>query len=180
MAADGNSPGTPSQSDTAVAPEPIDPWIGRKLKKYGIVARIGRGGMGVVYLAEDSALGRVVAIKMISQTHTGDSQSIKRFQREARAAARVQHANVASIYDIDEDNGTHFLVTEFVPGPSAQQMIDKQGGLPWRAATQIVADACRGLAAAHAAGLIHRDIKPANILVSQTGNQDCITLFCLD
>jgi len=151
------------------AVDPIDIWIGKSLKKYKLVARLGRGGMGVVYLAEDTILKRVVAIKMVSQALTDEPNAIRRFHREARAAAQLQHANVASLYDIDEHLGVHYLVMEFVPGPTAQQLIEK-GGLPWRAATQIVADACRGLAAAHTAALIHRDIKPANILISQAGH----------
>lgn len=155
-------------SDTVLAPA-NDPWLGRRLKKYALAARLGQGGMGVVYLAEDTVLKRVVAIKMISPAQMSDPHVAQRFLREARAAARLQHANVASLYDIDSDQGAHFLVMEFVPGPTAQQVVEKRGPLPWRLATQIIADACRGLAAAHAARLIHRDIKPANILISQTG-----------
>jgi serine/threonine protein kinase/WD40 repeat protein len=163
-----NNPAPEPRPQPADALDAIDPWIGRTLKKYSLLARLGRGGMGVVYLAHDMVLKRIVAIKMISQTLTNEQNAIRRFHREARAAAQLQHANVASLYDIDKDQGVHFLVMEFVPGPTAQQLIEK-GGLPWRAATQIVADACRGLAAAHAASLIHRDIKPANIFLSQTG-----------
>lgn len=170
MSPRGNSPAPDSSpSLTAAVPHSDDPWVGKRLKKYLLAAPLGKGGMGVVYLAEDTVLRRVVAIKMISQSLTSEPQGMGRFLREARAAARLQHANVATLYDIDEDRGVHFLVLEFVPGPSAAQILDRDGALGWRIATQIAADACRGLVAAHAARLIHRDIKPANILISQTG-----------
>jgi serine/threonine protein kinase len=159
----------PNLSATEKGVRPIDPWIGRTLKKYAIVARLGQGGMGVVYLAEDNVLKRAVAIKMIANSLTNEAKGLRRFLREAQSAARLQHANVVAIYDIDQDQGTHYLVMEFVPGPSAQQISDRDGPLPWRVAVQIVAEACRGLSAAHASNLIHRDVKPANLLVSRTG-----------
>jgi serine/threonine protein kinase len=159
----------PNQAQTVRNPSPDDPWIGRRLKKYEIVGHIGKGGMGVVYLAEDTVLQRAVAIKMIAGSPTDEPRGLDRFLREARSAARLQHANVVAIYDVDEDQGTHYLVMEFVPGPSAEQIGARDGPLPWKQAVQIVADACRGLIAAHASGLIHRDIKPANLLVSATG-----------
>ncbi|MBI2808909.1 MAG: protein kinase [Planctomycetes bacterium] len=162
-------PSEPNLSATVKAPAPPDPWVGRALTKYAIVARLGRGGMGVVYLAEDRVLKRAVAVKLIAPSLTNEPKDLQRFLREARSAARLQHGNVVAIYDIDEDQGTHSLVMEFVPGPTAQQIIDRDGALPWRAAAQIVADACRGLMAAHGSHLIHRDVKPANLLISRTG-----------
>ncbi len=167
---DSSSFAEPSLGKTERRVPPSDPWIGRTLKKYAIVAPIGRGGMGVVYIAEDVMLKRVVAVKRIADAVTHESKGLQRFLREARAAATLQHGNVVAIYDIDQEQGAHYLVMEFVPGPSAQQIIDREGALPWRAAVQIVTDACRGLCAAHAARLIHRDIKPANLLVSRSGD----------
>ena len=161
MTASGNNSGSDVNAKPPSSPggrEPADSWVGRSLKKYTLIAELGRGGMGVVYLAEDRVLKRLVAIKTISKELVNETNVIRRFLREARAAAQLQHANVATLYDIDRDHGVHFLVMEFIPGPTAQTILQKKGGLPWRVATQIVADACRGLAAAHAAQLMHRDI----------------------
>ncbi len=161
----------PHFSSTAVAPRLADPWIGSQLKnRYAIAGKLGQGGMGIVYLAEDLTLKRVVAIKRVAQALTNESRGLQRFLREAQAAARLQHANVVAIYDIDSIDGEHFFVMEFVPGPTAAQIIQRDGGLHWQAATKIAIEACRGLAAAHQAKLIHRDVKPANILVSRTGD----------
>ncbi len=160
----------PRQSDPVVAPRLSDPWIGRTLKnRYAIAGKLGQGGMGIVYLAEDITLKRVVAIKRIAQTLTGESRGLQRFLREAQSAARLQHANVVAIYDIDAVDDDHFFVMEFVPGPTAAQIIQRDGALSWQAATTIIIEACRALVAAHQSKLVHRDVKPANILVSRTG-----------
>ena len=106
---------------------------------------------------------------MIAGSSVGEPKGLQRLLREAQVAARLQHANVVAIHDIDQEQGTYYLVIEYVPGPSAQQIIDKEGALPWRVAVQIVLEACRGLVAAHATHLIHRDIKPSNLLVSRSG-----------
>ncbi len=156
-------------STVKAVPPARDPWVGRTLKRYLIGSPLGRGGMGVVYRAEDRVLRRAVAVKLIAGAAAADPNDVRRFLREARAAAQLQHPNVVAVFDADDDQGVFYLVMELVPGPSAQQLIDRDGPLPWRVATQIVADACRGLSAAHAAGLVHRDIKPANVLLSRSG-----------
>lgn len=143
--------------------------LGARLGKYRLTARLGQGGMGVVYAAEDLRLRRVVAIKVVAGGLVSDSEWLARFQLEARAAARLNHPNVVTVHDVGHRRGFHFLVMELLVGGSVQARLNNQGPLPWPEATRIIADVCRGLSAAHLAGLIHRDIKPANILVAADG-----------
>lgn len=140
----------------------------KRLGKYLLKAKLGQGGMGTVYLALDTRLKREVALKVLPREFSKDLDAVKRFLREGQAAARLNHPNVVAIYDVDQQRGHTFLVMELVNGGSAHDLI-KQGYLAWPEATRIIAAACRGLAAAHAAGLIHRDIKPSNILLAQDG-----------
>ena len=140
-----------------------------KLGRYRITGRLGRGGMGVVYSGEDELLKRAVAVKVLSGSTARSDEVLERFLLEARAAARLNHPNVVAVHDIGQHDGRTYIVMELVPGGSAQARLRLQGALPWREATRIVADVCRGLAAAHAAGLIHRDIKPSNILLGADG-----------
>ncbi len=149
------------------APDELEP--GRTLGKYRITGRLGRGGMGIVYEAEDTRLQRRVALKLLPRTLAADAVALRRFLREARSAARLNHPNVVVIHEIDEWEGVHGIVMELVSGGSMQQQLQARGAFPWREATAIVGAACRGLAAAHAAGLVHRDIKPANLLTTAEG-----------
>jgi len=146
-----------------------DPLIGTRLSKYHLVGRLGQGGMSVVYQAEDLHLQRTVAVKLLLASPALDPSATQRFVLEARAAARLNHPNVVAVYDIGQERGYCFIAMEFVRGDSVQKILDQRGPLPWPEATRVVADACRGLSAAHAAGLIHRDIKPANILLGPDG-----------
>lgn len=141
--------------------------ITTKLGKYHLVRQIGRGGMGEVYEAEDVILRRRVALKVLPKHVAEHDGSLERFLREARAAAKLQHPNVVTIHDIGQHDGTYFLAMEMA-AMSAEQRLSK-GFLGWLEATQIIADACRGLVAAHGAELIHRDIKPSNILLRDDG-----------
>jgi serine/threonine protein kinase len=145
------------------------PAQGQTLGKYRIVRRLAKGGMGVVYEAEDTLLRRPVAVKLLPRSLSGNGQALERFLREAQAAARLNHPNVVTVYEINEASGAYYLVMELVEGGSTQELLKARGPLPWRQATRIVADICRGLEAAHAQGLIHRDIKPANILLTADG-----------
>src|SRR5438876_11545838 len=135
------------------------------LAHYKILDRIGAGGMGEVYRARDTRLGRTVAIKVLAPELADDPSRRDRFMREARAAAALSHPNIAALYEIGEDQGQLFLVFEFVPGETLKTMIGGRALNPRRAidfAVQI-ADA---LADAHAEGVIHRDIKPANVIIT--------------
>ncbi|VTT99467.1 serine threonine protein kinase : Serine/threonine protein kinase OS=Planctomyces maris DSM 8797 GN=PM8797T_15666 PE=4 SV=1: Pkinase: WD40: WD40 [Gemmataceae bacterium] len=132
--------------------------------KYVVVRELGQGGMGVVYEARDPALDRTVAVKLVK----GPADPT-RFLREARAAARIIHPNCVPIFDLGEQDGSPFLVMELVAGMSAADYVERNGPLPPGVATAIVAAACRGIDAVHAAGLVHRDIKPSNLLISTGG-----------
>lgn len=136
---------------------------------YRIVKEIGRGGMGVVYLAEDPRLDRQVALKFLSSRLTGDPMARKRLLREARAASKLNHPNICSVYDVGEAaDGRPFVAMAYYEGPTVTELIEK-GPLPYGRAVEITAQAARGLALAHAEGVIHRDIKPSNLLVDSGG-----------
>jgi len=156
---------TPARNDSYTAEEGGVLTYG----KYRLVAELGRGGMGVVYQAEDTLLRRMVALKVLPRRLSGDPAALERFLFEARAAATLSHPNIVPVYEIDEVGGAWFLVMELVSGGSAQAALRKRGPLPWDEAVAIVADACAGLAAAHAVGILHRDVKPANILLAADG-----------
>lgn len=146
-----------------------DGWAGNTLGKYRIVRRLGMGGMGVVYEAVDPVLQRGVAIKVLREGIASDPKSVRQFMREARAAARLNHTNVVHVYEADQENGMIYLVMELMENGSAHDRIHKWGPFDWVEATQVMLDACRGLAAVHAAGFIHRDVKPSNIMRSTDG-----------
>lgn len=146
-----------------------DPLVGSTLGKYRITGRLGEGGMGIVYEALDTLLQRKVAIKLLPLAVSSDPEVLRRFQMEAQAAALLDHPNVVGIYEVDQREETHYIVMELVCGGSAEDLLLKHGPYPWQEATSVIADACRGLAAAHAANIVHRDIKPANIMRSTDG-----------
>jgi serine/threonine protein kinase/WD40 repeat protein len=155
--------------EVAEETSPPDPRLGTKLGKYRIVGRLGKGGMGVVYEAEDPLLQRKIAIKMLPESVSSDPQALRRFLSEARAAARLNHPNVVSIYEVDQQGDAYYIVMELVQGGSLQDLLEIEGFISWQEATRMIADACRGLVAAHAAGLVHRDIKPLNLMCSHDG-----------
>ena len=144
--------------------------VGQTLGKYRLISLLGQGGMGVVYLAHDPAIERDVAIKVLSRELAADESSLQRFKAEARATGKLNHPNVVSIYEVSQQDNIHYLVMELVPKGSIREELDRKETLSVLDATRIVADACKGLAAAHDLELIHRDVKPANLLRAGDGS----------
>lgn len=146
-----------------------DPIMGRTISHYRIEEKLGRGGMGVVYLARDMRLDRDVAIKFLPQDSPIGEAARRRFRKEAMALAKVNHPNIAVVYDVGEENGTDYLVMEYVPGQSLAQKL-RAGPLPLVEALSLGEEVATALQEAHERGIIHRDLKPANILVTPKGH----------
>ena len=139
--------------------------LGSQLGKYRLIGILGQGGMGVVYRAHDTVIERDVAIKILPSELSRNTRSLQRFLGEAKAAGRLVHPNSVRIYDVDQQNDVHFIVMELVEGGNIGDIFKQYGALSVTDATRVLVDACRGIAAAHAVGLIHRDIKPSNLLI---------------
>ena len=146
---------------------PSSEMIGRTVFHYRITAELGRGGMGEVYGAEDTRLGRAVALKFLPAGKVGDRASVERFQREARAASALNHPNIVTVHDIGETDAGFFLVMEWVQGRTLRALAGAGLALGeiWRLGSQVA----KALSAAHAAGIVHRDIKPENVMVREDG-----------
>jgi len=145
--------------------------------RYEILARVGDGGMAVVYRARDILLGRTVAVKVLRPQFADDAEFIERFQREAQTAASLSHPNVVNIYDVGREDDTHYIVMEFVEGRNLKEIIKEEGALPWKTAAFIAAEICRALDVAHKHHLTHRDVKPHNILITRQDGSVKVTDF---
>src|SRR5437868_196853 len=142
--------------------------IGQALGHYRIEAKLGEGGMGVVYRAFDTHLDRSVAIKILRADATTSPERKRRFVQEAKAASALNHPNIIHIYDISSSDGTDFIAMEFVAGKTVDQLIGKSG-LPLKDTLKYSIQIADALARAHSAGIVHRDLKPANIIVAEDG-----------
>jgi predicted Ser/Thr protein kinase len=142
--------------------------IGKEIGVYRIDALLGAGGMGVVYSAHDPRLQRTVAIKVLPQSFAVDAERLQRFEREARAAAALNHPNILAVYDVGRHQDRPFIVMEFVPGDTLAELLH-HGRVPIPRGLEIGAEIADALSAAHASGVLHRDLKPSNVMIMPTG-----------
>jgi serine/threonine protein kinase/class 3 adenylate cyclase len=167
-------PGAAPDSSRTIAlerePSAPDPALRGRLGRYRLLERLGQGGMGAVYRGEDLCDGAVVAIKVLRPEWAGRETFLRRFQKEARLLAEVNNPFVTNLLEVNEDDGIHFLVLEFVQGRSLGAQLAERGTLDESMALAIAADVARALADAHQRGIIHRDVKPENVLLAQSGD----------
>jgi serine/threonine-protein kinase len=150
-------------------PSEHDDWIGAQLDDYRIERLLGRGGMAAVYLAHDGVLDRKVAVKILPQGPTCDPELVKRFEREARIVARVNHPNIAQVYRIGEAHGCPYYAMEFIDGRSLAEVLEEKGRLTAIRTVDYAIQVCKGLRAAAEHDIIHRDIKPGNLMLTRDG-----------
>ena len=139
------------------------------ISHYRILKKLGAGGMGEVYLAEDTTLNRRVALKLLTREHTQDKERLRRFKQEAKSASALNHPNILTIHEVGEVKGHHFIATEFIDGETLRASLHRTGRMETKEALNIAAQVASALAAAHEAGIIHRDIKPENIMLRRDG-----------
>ena len=142
---------------------------GSTIKNYRIISRIGRGGMGEVYLAEDIDLNRKTALKFLLPSACEDEVCRSRFKREAQASARLDHSNIATIYEVDEYEGQPFFAMQYIEGKPLDEHC-KANRLTFDEIITLSCQICEGLHSAHQSGIVHRDIKPSNIIIDKGGN----------
>src|SRR6267143_3436163 len=145
---------------------PLSPGV--RLGPYEILEAIGAGGMGEVYRARDTRLGREIALKILPESFARESDRLHRFEQEARAIAALNHPNILAVFDIGQHDGSPFLVSELLEGETLRAVLDR-GALPQRKTIEYGVQIAQGLAAAHDKGIVHRDLKPENVFVTKDG-----------
>ena len=145
---------------------PLAPGV--KLGHYEIVAPLGAGGMGEVYRARDTILKREVAIKILPDSYSSDTERLRRFQLEAEAAAALNHPNILTVHQVGQQDGISYIVTELLQGETLREKL-RRGPLPVRAAVDYAVQIAHGLDTAHESGIIHRDLKPENLFITKDG-----------
>ena len=142
--------------------------LGETISHYRILDKLGKGGMGEVYLAEDTTLKRKVALKVLPPELASSQERLERFQREAESLASLNHPNIVTIHTVEEDDGVRFLTMEWVEGQTLADLVEK-GGLPLEKIFEIATPLADALAVAHSKGIVHRDLKPGNVMVTNEG-----------
>ncbi len=143
--------------------------VGSALRKYQVVEQLGQGGMAVVYKGYHPDLQRTVALKVLKHELAADDEFVKRFHREAQTAAQLKHVNIVTIYDVDQEGGTHYIVMEFLPGRTLQQEIGQRGAPRLEKSVEIIRALADALDYAHQHKLVHRDVKPSNVMIAPDG-----------
>ncbi|HRY45736.1 MAG TPA: protein kinase, partial [Thermoanaerobaculia bacterium] len=142
---------------------------GTRLGRYEVIAPLGAGGMGEVFRARDSKLGRDVALKVLPDRFAGDRRMLARFESEAKAVAALSHPNILALFDVGEESGVPFAVAELLEGETLRALL-MRGPVPVKRALEVAREIAEGLAAAHAKGIVHRDVKPENVFVTKDGH----------
>src|SRR5438034_2031749 len=136
--------------------------------QYEVISKIGEGGMGEVYLARDTKLGRDVAIKVLPAAFSADAERLRRFEQEAQATGALNHPHIAHIYEIGKSEGVHFIAMEYIDGETLREKIHRDKA-PLSKLLKYLTQVAEGLAKAHSAGIVHRDLKPDNIMITREG-----------
>jgi serine/threonine protein kinase len=163
-----DSPAYEVAADWLAGGEDAPSLVGQQVGRYEILAELGAGGMGEVFLAEDTTLGRKIALKLLPRSFTNDADRLRRFRQEARTASALNHPNIVTIHEIGEHDGRRFIATELIEGQTLRQRLAR-GPLDTTEALDIILQAASAVAAAHEAGIVHRDIKPENVMLRTDG-----------
>ena len=160
------------------SPPPGDPLIGRTIAgRFRVLSKLGEGGMGAVYKAEQLKVNRLCAIKILSASFASDPDALARFNREAQMSSAFNHPHAVTIYDYGDDNGLHYLAMEFVEGETLSSVLRREGPLPLARTLTIARQACAALDAAHRMNIVHRDLKPDNIMLSRRDDGDWVKIL---
>src|SRR5580704_4283317 len=157
--------GTPTELGGPPA-ETSDPWLGRVVdNRYRVVARLGSGGMGVVYRVEHLHLGKTAAMKVLAPDGAAQPEMVRRFRNEAQAVSKLDHPNIVQTFDFGQCDGALYLVMEYINGEDLSALIRREGPWSFARAARLFVQVCDGLVEAHEAGIVHRDLKPENLMV---------------